>query len=140
MGCKHSKEKVCRNKDKTVRMFEISTGREIKKYQHLHPVASVALTADGKFIVARASDNRTLVFDVLSGSVAPTPTSPIAFTTTFAADYEICPDGRDVVIRRRHAKCIVLGVPARPVPFQRCIGTLHPASRANPLLAYLFQS
>jgi WD40 repeat protein len=60
---------VTGNQDHTVRVWEVSTGREIRVLKgHTRPLRSVAISADGRRVVSGSEDSTLRVWDVQAGT------------------------------------------------------------------------
>ena len=56
-----------RGHDKTVRLWEVATGKELKRFEgHSGVIAAVALSPDGRFAVSGATD-KTVLWDIKTG-------------------------------------------------------------------------
>ena len=83
---------VSSSHDKTLRVWEIATGRCIRILEgHEGPVNSVTLTTDGRFAVSRSGDGTLRVWEIASGRCVRT----LEMTSSFSD--AITPDGRHVV-------------------------------------------
>ncbi len=93
------------SKDKSAKLWEVSTGREVRSFLgHQASVTSVSFTKDGKHLITSSSDHSAKIWEVLSGkqilSVAP-PENSSYFNrygdTELINDVAIDPKGKFLV-------------------------------------------
>lgn len=79
--------------DKTVRIWDVATGAEIKKLEgHNGPVRSVAFSPDGKYVVSGSYDQTVRIWDIATGKATHTYTGHNHWITSVAYS----PDGINV--------------------------------------------
>ncbi len=69
------------SKDKSIKLWELGTGREIRSFLgHEMTVSSIAFSSDGKYIVSGSYDKSTRFWDVSNGKAVATITGEDAIT------------------------------------------------------------
>jgi WD40 repeat protein len=69
------------SKDKSIKLWELSTGREIRSFLgHEMTVSSIVFSSDGKFILSGSYDKSTRIWDVSNGKAIATLISDDAIT------------------------------------------------------------
>ena len=79
--------------DKTIRLWDASTGRVLKTFQHSAAVLSIAFSPDGRSVLSGSGDKTLKLWDVSTGQVLKTfqgHTSPV-YSVAFS------PDGHSVL-------------------------------------------
>jgi uncharacterized caspase-like protein len=85
---------VSGSKDKTLRLWDVASGREIKTISgHTDVVTSVAFSPDGKTVISGSHDNTLRLWDVASGREIKTFSGHTSYVTSVA----FSPDGKTVV-------------------------------------------
>jgi WD40 repeat protein/serine/threonine protein kinase len=78
------------SEDRTVRLWNVTTGEQIRVYPHEDYVTSVAATSDGKLLLTGSEDRLGLFWDVETGKVVGQPLRHQGAVTAVA----LSPDGR----------------------------------------------
>ncbi len=60
------------SEDRTARIFDVETGRQVAGYPHPDNVVAVAFTPDGRYLVSGCWDHRARFFDLASGKTSET--------------------------------------------------------------------
>lgn len=56
--------------DHTIRMWSVLTGQEVKRFEgHTQPIISIAISADGKYVVSGSADRTVRIWSVETGEV-----------------------------------------------------------------------
>jgi WD40 repeat protein/serine/threonine protein kinase len=82
--------------DETVRLWEVATGKELRRIPHVAPVYRVAFTPNGRFVIVVSTDRKIHLWDLINGvprgSIAVPRTMPYLHELVFA------PDGQSLLV------------------------------------------
>ncbi|CUU07126.1 delta-60 repeat domain-containing protein [Candidatus Kryptobacter tengchongensis] len=85
---------VSGSQDKTIKLWDISTGREIRTFKgHTDWITSVAISPDGKYVISGSYDKTLKIWDILTGREIRT----FAGHTDKVTSVAITPDGKYIV-------------------------------------------
>jgi WD40 repeat protein len=56
------------SQDKTARLWDLKSGKELRKFQHAESVTSVSLSADGKLLLTGSEDGIARIWDPVAGT------------------------------------------------------------------------
>ena len=137
---------VSASRDKTVRLWDVAGGQEVKKMEgHTDAVTSVAFSSDGKYVVSASWDKTVRLWDVAGGQEVKmeghtADVSSVAFSSD--CNYVVSASV-DKTVRlwdfplRQPQQSVVFGRNSFSVPFLGVVGGLGPSSQSS-FLRYLF--